>query len=194
MAGAGFKDFVAGDVLTADQVDQYLMQQCTMRFATTTARDTALSGTVAEGMVCYTDDTNSLWVYNGSAWIRTDTGWTSFTPSWPIITVGNGTNVGRYRYVAGDLHVKVHLTWGSTTSQSGGATRVTIPDSQTTAGMKSVGIWWAVGGGTYYDGSGNSAVGQTDFYFNNVTATAPFTWTTGDELIGDFVITLTTAV
>jgi hypothetical protein len=38
MAGAGFKDFTAGDILTAAQVDEYLMQQTVMRFANTAAR------------------------------------------------------------------------------------------------------------------------------------------------------------
>ena len=38
MAGAGFKDFQAGEVLTAVDVDTYLMQQTIMVFAGTAAR------------------------------------------------------------------------------------------------------------------------------------------------------------
>lgn len=74
MAGAGAKLFVSGDVLTAAQVNTFLMEQTIMRFATTAARDAAFGGvgelTLAEGMFAYTDDTNTLWFYTGSAWIE----------------------------------------------------------------------------------------------------------------------------
>lgn len=69
MAGAGFKDFTAGAVLTADQVDTYLMQQSVMVFASAAARTTALTGYVAEGMMSYLADTNEVSVYDGSAWV-----------------------------------------------------------------------------------------------------------------------------
>ena len=69
MAGAGYKLFNTGDVLTAAQVNTYLQEQAVMRFANAAARTTALSGVLAEGMVSYLDDTNTLEVYNGSAWV-----------------------------------------------------------------------------------------------------------------------------
>lgn len=69
MAGAGYKLFNTGDVLTAAQVNTYLMQQTVMVFASATARTTALSGVLAEGMISYLQDTNSTEVYNGSAWV-----------------------------------------------------------------------------------------------------------------------------
>lgn len=69
MAGAGYKLFATGDVLTAAQVNTYLMQQTVMVFASSAARTTALSGVIAEGMVSYLQDTNSLEVYDGSAWV-----------------------------------------------------------------------------------------------------------------------------
>lgn len=72
MAGAGAKLFVSGDVLTAAQVNTYLMDQAIMRFATTTARDNAFGGagepTLAEGMFAYIDADNTLYYYSGSAW------------------------------------------------------------------------------------------------------------------------------
>lgn len=69
MAGAGYKLFVTGDVLTAAQVNTYLMQQSVMVFASSAARTTALSGVLAEGMVSYLQDTNSIEYYDGAAWI-----------------------------------------------------------------------------------------------------------------------------
>jgi hypothetical protein len=68
MAGAGYKLFATGDVLTAAQVNTYLMQQSVMVFASSTARNTALSGVVSEGMVAYLLDTNDLTIYDGAAW------------------------------------------------------------------------------------------------------------------------------
>jgi len=74
MAGAGAKLFTSGSVLTADQVNTFLMDQSIMRFSSTTARDDAFGGagepTLAEGMFAYTTDTNTLWLYNGSEWVN----------------------------------------------------------------------------------------------------------------------------
>lgn len=64
-----FKDFAAGDILTAADVDDYLMRQTVMTFDDSTARGTALGTAVlTEGMVSYLKDTNTLQYYDGSAW------------------------------------------------------------------------------------------------------------------------------
>lgn len=68
MAGAGYKLFNTGDVLTAQQVNEYLQQQAVMVFADASARTTALSGVLAEGMISYLKDTNAIEKYTGSAW------------------------------------------------------------------------------------------------------------------------------
>jgi hypothetical protein len=72
MAGAGYKLFGAGDILTAAQVNTYLNEQAVMVFATTAARDSALTSVLAEGMVCYVKDNGSsvaaMQVYTGAAW------------------------------------------------------------------------------------------------------------------------------
>ena len=74
MAGAGYKLFNTGDVLTAAQVNTYLMQQSVMVFANSTARTTALSGVLAEGMLSYLVDTNAVEKYDGAAWSAIGTG------------------------------------------------------------------------------------------------------------------------
>lgn len=66
--GAGFKDFASGAILTAGDVDNYLMRQTVMTFADASARDTALSAVLDEGMVAYLEDTDTVTVYDGSAW------------------------------------------------------------------------------------------------------------------------------
>jgi len=45
------------------------MQQSVMVFASSAARTSAISGILAEGMVTYLQDTNSLEYYDGSAWV-----------------------------------------------------------------------------------------------------------------------------
>lgn len=72
MAGAGSKLFTSGSVLTAAQVNTFLMDQAIMRFATTAARDAAFGGVgeavLAEGMFAYIDADDNLYYYNGAAW------------------------------------------------------------------------------------------------------------------------------
>lgn len=70
MAGAGYKLFNTGDVLTAAQVNTYLQEQTVMVFADSAARTTALSGVLAEGMMSYLQDTNAVEVYNGTSWVN----------------------------------------------------------------------------------------------------------------------------
>ena len=91
MAGAGYKLFATGDVLTAAQVNTYLMQQSVMVFASATARNTALSGVLSEGMVAYLTDTNDLTIYDGAAWISFGTGDITAVTAGTGITVTNGT-------------------------------------------------------------------------------------------------------
>jgi len=69
--GSGFKDWTAGDVLTAADVDGYLMRQTVMTFADSSARDTALSGVLDEGMVAYLEDVDQFTTYDGSSWVVT---------------------------------------------------------------------------------------------------------------------------
>jgi hypothetical protein len=66
-AGLGFKDFVTGEVLTAADVDGYLMQGIWV-FTNATARDAAVTSP-QEGNFAFTKDNNSLWYYDGAAWV-----------------------------------------------------------------------------------------------------------------------------
>lgn len=66
-AGQGFKTFITGEVLTAGDVNGYLMQGINV-FASTAARDAAIT-VPAEGQFAFTKDTNGLWYYDGAAWV-----------------------------------------------------------------------------------------------------------------------------
>jgi len=66
-AGQGFKTFITGEVLTAGDVNGYLMQGINV-FTNSTARDAAITAP-AEGQFAFTKDNNSLWYYDGAAWV-----------------------------------------------------------------------------------------------------------------------------
>ena len=68
MAGQGWREWVAGEQLTDEKMQQFLMDQAVMRFANASARDSALSEVLSEGMVAYLDDLNTVEVYDGSEW------------------------------------------------------------------------------------------------------------------------------
>jgi hypothetical protein len=91
MAGAGFKTFTAGSILTASDTNTYLMQQSTMVFATTTARDAAITSP-SDGMMCYVssnDANEGLYSYNGTSW-RKGAGWNA---PWGYLTTLSGSAI-----------------------------------------------------------------------------------------------------
>jgi hypothetical protein len=72
MAGKGKKTFVAGEVLLAQDVNDYLMDQTVMNFATSAARASAIP-TPTEGMTSYISTTGTATIpqietYTGSEW------------------------------------------------------------------------------------------------------------------------------
>ncbi len=58
--------------------------------------------------------------------VGSGTAWTSYTPTWTNVTVGNATQASAYQQFGKTVIYKVQFTWGTTTSQSGNAT-VSLP-------------------------------------------------------------------
>lgn len=69
MPGAGRRTFVSGEVLTANQVNNFLQDQTVMVFANSAARSAAIPS-ASEGMVTYLSDVNLLAIWNGSEYVR----------------------------------------------------------------------------------------------------------------------------
>jgi len=73
MAITGTKLWASGDVVTAADVNQYLMRGIKV-FADAATRDAAYGGagepTLEEGECCYLLDTNKVMSYSGSVWVN----------------------------------------------------------------------------------------------------------------------------
>ena len=67
MAGAGYKQWTTGAVLTSSDMNTYVGDQVVMVFASSSARSSAVSSP-SEGMVSYLSDSNAIEVYTGSGW------------------------------------------------------------------------------------------------------------------------------
>jgi sporulation protein YlmC with PRC-barrel domain len=84
MAGSGIRVFASGEILTAAQVNGYLMDQTVTRFADAETRDDAFGGVgqpvLTEGRICYLDDVNLIQFYDGASWVSSSQ-----------FTVGDGT-------------------------------------------------------------------------------------------------------
>ena len=120
MAGLGYKVFTAGEVLTAANVNGYLMEQSVMVFAGTAARSSAI-GTPSEGMISYVSDTNAVEVYDGSNWVAVGVD-TSIASS-IVTTAVNSIAATATAYTAGtaDRHNVIY-------SLATAAATVTVPD------------------------------------------------------------------
>jgi hypothetical protein len=70
---AGFKTFVAGEILTAADVNSFLMGQAISVFADATARNAAITSPV-EGQFAFRKDDDVLEYWDGSAWEEYSTG------------------------------------------------------------------------------------------------------------------------
>jgi hypothetical protein len=85
---SGFKTFAVSEVLTAADVNNYLMEQAVAVFANASARDSAISSP-ENGQACFLLDSNSLQFYYSSAW-------NNFIGEGDItgVTAGNGLSGG----------------------------------------------------------------------------------------------------
>ena len=68
MAGAGWKSYSTGDLIDATTFQTFVQDQVIQVYADSSARDTALGTSDAEGMFCFLKDSNTLQFYDGSAW------------------------------------------------------------------------------------------------------------------------------
>lgn len=136
MAGSGYKVFTAGEVLTAANVNNYLMDQSVMVFAGTAARGSALGTAAAEGMVSYQTDTNTVTVYDGAAWQQVYPASISSLAGSAIIFGGTA--------VSASMTATSALENGTIWVNGTAAVTITIPDVLQT--WDSITVWRNAGG------------------------------------------------
>jgi len=125
MAG-GYKLFSTGEVLTAANVNNYLMKQTVMVFASSAARTTALSGVLAEGMFSYLTDTNAFQYYDGASWADI-----SNPGDITAVTAGTGlTGGGTSGAVTLATDATIPVGW-TTTATAAGTTTLTATSNTT---------------------------------------------------------------
>jgi hypothetical protein len=116
-------------------------------------------------------------------------GWTTWTPTWSNLTVGNGTVIARYQQIGKTVNFELRFTMGSTSSMG------SIPNFSLPVAMSlNTGTFFIIisdsGAGAYSGGMDCNATLAFPFAFNTsstyatisyFTSTVPFTWTTNDN-------------
>jgi len=69
MAGAGYRRWIAGEIIRASNVQPYLMDQAVQVFSNAAARSSATISFVSEGMISTLSDNDKIYRYSGSAWL-----------------------------------------------------------------------------------------------------------------------------
>jgi hypothetical protein len=148
---AGKKTFVAGEVLLAQDVNDLLMDQTIMNFASSAARSSAIP-TPTEGMFTVTTDNDQLDYYNGSAFVSALPigAWTTYTPTLFGLSLGNGTATFAYAQIGKTVHVRGRIANGTTTSSTGANKGFTLPFTVSTG--YGAGIYPNLGVGMYFSG------------------------------------------
>ncbi len=157
MAGAGYKLFATGDVLTASDVNTLLNEQTIMVFASTSARDTALASVKSSGMFAFNTDADELYYYDGSSWVQTSLA----ADITGITTAANSSMAGGATSGAPSLTVDVN---NSTSATATAADYVLISDTDDSNATKkalvsdivSLGDITGVTAGTAISGGGTS--------------------------------------
>jgi hypothetical protein len=184
----GYSTVVAGTTITASWANANVRDQVVTPFATTSARDSAISSPV-DGMLAAITGTDALSYYDGAAWnqIGPFTAWTTYTPTLTNATLGNGTLTGAYMRIGRTIIWGATFTLGSTSAVSTAPAFAlpatvgsSIPQHHFTAKL------YDTSTATTYHGVGVCAAAGTNasLYTHNqvnVTSTVPFTWATGDQ-------------
>jgi len=184
--------FAAGDIVTIQNRGAGV---CTITAGTatvSTANSLALSQNQG-GVLYFTSSGAAIFFAFASS---TTTTYSSWTPTLTNLTLGNGTMTGKFTQIGKFVNASLQLVFGSTTSVTGTMT-FSVPTGASTANtalntvignvrMLDAGIQNYLG---MVQLSSSSAVilvainaSATYATVQNVNATVPFTWGTGDEL------------
>lgn len=191
----GFIDFLDGNILDEVGLDM-MMRQGVMRFSTTAQLSSDLGSGIREaGMMAYADDTQTVYMWDGTNWIpwfsAEKTASVAFTAGGTNITVGNSTVVSKYRVVGGQCFWSWHFTIGSTANMQSGNLAIGLPMSvhnDQTNGYLGHSTFWDVSASTTYHRAFVNVSNQNngawvDSNGTRWSTTSPTTFATGDILM-----------
>jgi hypothetical protein len=152
MSGAGFKTFVAGDVFTAADANDYFMKQSVMVFTNEAARDAAITSP-SEGMIAYLTaptlpaatggstfiPSGIQTIYNGSVWVcvtqlgafTVDAGTTTSGSYTATLSGSPGTNPSVTLVTGTTAVVSITVLASNTTGFATGRTSVAVSGAGT---------------------------------------------------------------
>ena len=116
---SGRKVFTAGEVLTAANVNDYLMDQSVMVFSGSAARASGI-GTATEGMVSYLTDTNKIEAFT-----------TYWEQVWPVTSFSGTITGGQVQFGGTSITASMTATASlknQTIYAASGTVTVTVPD------------------------------------------------------------------
>ena len=174
MAGLGWRTFSSGAVLTAAQVQGYLQDQAVLRFASATARTSALASP-NQGMVSHLTDSNTMWQYYEVYNSGTNPGGASVAGWYPlegtVLFAGKRNNTGlsltnaAYTVVSFNTFSCAGSTSNTTTIQINSAT---IPSTFT---VRQAG-WYSIGAFCSLSAFSSTAGTQRNMAVNRNSTTA----------------------
>ena len=182
MAG-GYKLFSTGEVLTAANVNNYLMRQTVMVFADAASRTTALSGVLAEGMISYRTDAKVMELYNGTTWV-------DFSGDIIGVTAGTGLSGGGTSgtvSLAIDTSVTADLTTAQTLAKKTLKSAREITTVSATAATGTINFDAITQGVLYY--TTNASANWTLNVRGDGSTTLNTLMATGDALTVTFLVT-----
>lgn len=147
-----------------------------------------------DGLLYSKDDAGTETLVSGGAGGGASLGaWTAYTPTWGSgspPTLGNGTLTGRYKALDSKTYlVRIHLVWGSTTSDaSGGAWSFALPAAAHATGRQMIPAHILDSGtdnklaAAWITAGGSSITQVVPEGGNAISAGIPMTWANGDEL------------
>jgi hypothetical protein len=148
MAGLGFKTFVAGDVLTAGQLQGYLQDQSVMKFATSAARTSALASPT-QGMMSFLSDSNTYWQYYEVYNSGTNPGGSSVAGWYPAegTTLFAGKRSNTSLSISNDTYTVVSFNTFSCAGSTSNTTTIQINSATapSTFTVRQAG-WYSIGG------------------------------------------------
>lgn len=165
---------------------------------TQTDRDAISGGALYRGLLFSYSDKDQVDRYDGTGWRMWDRSWTAYTPTLTNVS-GSPTVTARYAVCAGVVSVKINIALGG--ANFGTGPLISLPvTARTPSGLPPVGVAiyndvsatvWVVGtlllqNTTQVAPLMSQVSGSQVTTQFNVSATAPFTWASGDSLTAEF--------